>query len=194
MKYFYVLVTFLFVQTTFAQEFTTEKSTFSGQVGFFGAWINNESRLSNQFTLKSEIGFDAFTRRYGDGISFDAFAPVITVEPRWYYNLEKRGNKGRNVHNNGGNFLALTLSYHPDWFVITGLEGDVYIPHQLAIVPKWGIKRNFGKSDFNYEVGVGLGYNFMFLKQYGYSENNGDVLLDLHLRIGYTFKSSRTKQ
>jgi len=193
MKKLCLLVAFLFVQLINAQDYTTEKSTFSGQVGFFGVWINNEARLSHQFTLKSEIGLDVFTSRYGDGINFDALAPVITLEPRWYYNLEKRGNKGRNVHNNGGNFLALTTSYHPDWFVITGLEGGLIVPHQLAIVPKWGIKRNFGKSNFNYEAGVGLGYNFLFLKQHGFRENEGDVLLDLHLRIGYTFKSSRTK-
>lgn len=97
------------------------------------------------------------------------------------------------MHNNGGNFVALTTSYHPDWFVITGVEGGMFVPHQLAIVPKWGIKRNFGKSDFNYEVGVGLGYNLTFLKHYGFRENDGDVFLDLHLRIGYTFKSSRNK-
>lgn len=194
MKKLCLLAAFLFVQLVHAQDYGVEKSTFSGQVGFFGVWINNESRLSSQFTLKSEAGLDLFTRRYGDGISFDALAPVITVEPRWYYNLEKRGNKGRNVHNNGGNFLALTTSYHPDWFVITGLEGGMMVPHQLAIVPKWGIKRNFGKSDFNYEAGVGLGYNFLFLKQYGFRQNDGDVLLDLHFRIGYTFKSSRNRQ
>lgn len=71
MKSFYFLVTFLFVQNSFAQEFTTEKSIFSGQIGFFGAWVNNESRISNQFTLKSEIGLDIFSRQYGDGIKFD---------------------------------------------------------------------------------------------------------------------------
>ena len=194
MKKRYLLCALFLVQIINAQDASTEKSIFSGQVGLFGAWINHEARLSDQFTLKSEFGLDVFARQTNDDFSLDALAPVITLEPRWYYNLEKRGNKGRNIHNNGGNFLALTTSYHPDWFVITGVEGDLIIPHQLAIIPKWGIRRNFGKSDFNYEVGAGLGYNIRFLKQYGFAENDGEVLLDLHLRIGYAFKSSRTKQ
>jgi hypothetical protein len=191
MKKITLLVFAFCFQIVQAQEYTVEKSIFSVQVGAFGGWINNESRLGNQFTLKSEIGLDFFDGS-SDGISFDALSPVITVEPRWYYNLEKRGNKGRNVQNNGGNFLALTVSYHPDWFIISQYD-DMIVPHQIAIIPKWGIKRNFGKSNFNYEVGIGLGLNYRFLKHYGFYENDTEVLLDTHLRIGYTFKTTRNK-
>lgn len=35
--------------------------------------------------------------------------------------------------------------------------------------------------------GIGIGYKYYFLKQYGYKENEGEATLDLHIRIGYTF-------
>ena len=61
----------------------------------------------------------------------------------------------------------------------------------MSIIPKWGLRRNIAKSNLNFEVGVGFGYRFYFLKQYGYSKNDGETALDLHLRIGYTFKNSK---
>jgi len=94
MKKLYLFCTLLLVQLINAQDPATEKSIFSGQVGLFGAWINHEARLSNQFTLKTEVGLDVFARQTNDDFSLDALAPVLTLEPRWYYNLEKRGNKG----------------------------------------------------------------------------------------------------
>ncbi|MDQ7960292.1 hypothetical protein [Flavobacterium lindanitolerans] len=193
MKKIYIL--FLFsAHTIFAQDYSVEKSTFSFQTGFFGFWLNNESRLSDKVTLKTEIGLDVFTQKNNDNegsVDFDALVPVITFEPRWYYNLEKRGAKGKNIHNNAANFIALTVSYHPDWFVITGVE-NAYLNHQVAVVPKWAMKRNIGKSDFTYELGAGLGYNFIFNKKYPF-DDSGEVWFDLHARIGYIFKSSRKK-
>ncbi len=193
MKKIYILF-LLSAHTLFAQDYSVEKSTFSFQTGFFGFWLNNESKLSDKFTLKTEIGLDVFTQKSNDNegsVDFDALVPVITFEPRWYYNLEKRGAAGKNIHNNAANFIALTISYHPDWFVITGVE-NAYLNHQVAVVPKWGIKRNIGKSDFTYELGAGLGYNFMLNRKHSF-DDSGEVWLDLHARIGYIFKSSRKK-
>ncbi|WP_447636805.1 hypothetical protein [Flavobacterium microcysteis] len=191
MKKIYVLF-LLSAHTIFAQDYSVEKSTFSFQTGFLGFWLNNESKLSDKFTLKTEIGFDAFSRSSDDdNASLDALAPVITLEPRWYYNLEKRASKGRKIHNNAGNFVAITTSYHPDWFLLSGKE-DMYVNHQLAIIPKWGIKRNIGNSNFTYELGAGLGYNFILNRRHSF-DNSDQIWLDLHARIGYIFKSSRKK-
>lgn len=185
-----IFLAFIFCsQISSAQEFSVEKSTFNAQVGTFGFWVGNESRLGNQFTLKSEIGLEFFGNINDDGINFAGLSPGITIEPRWYYNLEKRGKKGRNIQKNGGNFLAFTVRYNPDLFVISNT--DLYVPNQLSIIPKWGIKRNFGKSNFNYEASAGLGYNFVV--DNNYYDKEGDLLLDLIFRIGYTFKSSKNK-
>ena len=59
MKKITLLITYLlFSLFTNAQESSVEKSIFSAQTGFLGFWINNEFKLSNNFSLKSEIGLD----------------------------------------------------------------------------------------------------------------------------------------
>lgn len=35
-----------------------EKSIYGIQAGFLGTWLYNESRLSNEFVLRSQVGFD----------------------------------------------------------------------------------------------------------------------------------------
>ena len=108
--------------------------------------------------------------------------PAITIEPRWYYNLKKRGKTGKNIWNNGANFLSLETSFYPDLFVISN-ESNVDVASQIYFIPKWGIKRNLGKH-FGYEVGIGAGYGTLLESK---SSLDDGFTLDLHLRIGYNF-------
>lgn len=163
---------------------TVEKSLFSLQTGFYGIWVSNEARLSNRIVLRSEIGLDAFST-VGPQKDVFALAPTINLEPRWYYNIAKRSRKERNTENNSANFLGLSVKYAPDWFVISNRE-NLNVYNQVYIIPKWGLRRNIGKSNFNYEFDFGIGY--AYLEQYGYEKNHSDVAVDLHARIGYTFK------
>jgi hypothetical protein len=185
-------ILFLLVfQTNYSQNIGLEKSLFNIQAGVLGTWVNNEAKLTNSFALRSEIGLDAGI--FGGEINGNTgvfFTPVINFEPRWYYNINKRENKGKNTTNNSANFLTTSISYHPDWFIISNKD-NLYVTNQLSIIPKWGIRRNIANSNFNFETGIGLGYRFYFLKQYGFSKNDGETALDLHLRVGYTFKNSK---
>jgi len=103
----------------FSQQATVEKSIFGAQTGFLGVWKNHEARLAPKFALRSEIGLEA---GYAGG-SFQNdiffFAPTLKLEPRYYYNLQKRLNKGKSIAKNSGNFLAINMVYTPDWFVIS---------------------------------------------------------------------------
>jgi hypothetical protein len=58
---------------------------------------------------------------------------------------------------------------------------------QLAIIPKWRMRRGLAQSKFNFEAGAGLGCRFPLSKQSNAGTNNGEAALDLHLRIGYAF-------
>lgn len=169
-----------------AQESSVEKSLFSIQTGFLGFWINNEFKLSNNFSLKGELGLDSgiWGGNLYDGTGF-LLTPVLTIEPRYYYNLEKRKNNGKNISKNGGNFISIKTSYHPDWFIIS--NKDVDIISDISFIPTWGIKRNIGTSNFNYETGFGIGYQYIFYKNAGFSKNESNVAANLHLRIGYSF-------
>lgn len=167
-----------------SQNASVEKSIFGVQTGFLGIWGHHEAKLSNQIVLRGELGFDTgiWGGDYYDKIGF-LLAPVITAEPRWYYNLNKRVHKKRRIDGNSGNFLSLKTSYHPDWFVISNYD-NINVISDISFIPTWGIKRNIGKY-LNYETGIGLGYQYFFAKQAGYLENEGNLALNLHLRIGF---------
>ena len=169
-----------------AQNKSVEKTIFGIQTGFLGLWIHNESRLTNTLALRSELGFDSgiWGGDFYDKTGF-LLTPVLTLEPRFYYNLNKRNSKSKDVTHNSGNFISLKTSYHPDWFVISNYE-DITIISDISIIPTWGIRRNIG-NHFNFETGLGLGYRYIFGKEAGYYSNTSETAANLHLRIGYVF-------
>lgn len=164
------------------QKATVEKSIFGIQTGFLGFWINNESSLSSNLSLKSELGLDAglFGGNSNDKIG-SVVVPVLTLESRYYYNIQKRGVNNKVTANNSANFIALNLKYQSDVFIISNNNVDVI--STISIIPKWGIRRNLG-NNFNYETGFGVGYRHFLEKL---NSENGEVAVDLHLRIGYNF-------
>ncbi len=168
------------------QKARVEKSVFSIQTGFLGIWINNEFRIFNQFALRSEVGFDV---AFIPGDSYDKtiyfLAPVFVVEPRWYYNLNKRKAKSKRIDGNSGNFVSLQTSYIPDWFVISNNPYES-VRRQLWITAMWGIRRNIGKH-FNYEAGVGYGYRFYLKEKHSSTTEGSDWMPNILLRIGYRF-------
>ena len=165
---------------------SVEKSIFGIQTGFLGIWANNELKLSNTIALKTELGLDAglWGGSFYDKTGF-LLAPVITAEPRLYYNLKKRVGKGRSIKGNSGNFVSLKTGFHPNWFVISN-QDNLQVISDISIIPSWGIRRHIG-SHFNYEAGAGLGYRYIFAKNAGYARNEGDAAFNLNLRIGYSF-------
>ena len=109
MKQFLLALVFtLSVFKIAAQDASVEKSTFGIQTGFLGVWAHNESKLSNSIALRSELGLDAAIFE-GNFVSKKGFimVPALTLEPRWYYNLNKRVSKNRRIDGNSGNFLSI---------------------------------------------------------------------------------------
>lgn len=177
---------FAFTILTKAQNASVEKSTYGIQTGVLGIWVHREVKLANQIALRAELGMNA-------GIWGGSFypktgylmTPVITLEPRWYYNLEKRQAESKSIAGNSGNYLTIQTSYHPNWITISNYD-NVKIVNQLSIIPTWGIKRNIGQH-FTYETGIGFGYRYYFAKSEGYTKDESSAGLNLHLRIGYRF-------
>lgn len=174
------------VLTTHAQDTSVEKSIFGIQTGFLGIWAHNESKLFNQFALRSELGLD--TGIFGsdaNDINGLLLTPTITLEPRWYYNLNKRKSQSKRIDGNSGNFFSIKTTYHPDWFVISS-EDNINFISDISIIPTWGIRRNIG-NHFNYETGIGIGYVHYFEKDNVILLDDNDVTVNIHLRIGYRF-------
>lgn len=184
---FIIIISLPFNQVFSQDKAVVEKSIFSLQTGLLGFYINNEYGISNKIVLRTEFGLDAgFFGGELRNKNTTILAPVINFEPRWYYNIEKRALNNKIIKNNNANFLTTSISYHPDWFVISNNE-FIKVYDQISIIPKWGIKRNISNSNFNYELGIGLGYRYNFLKKYGFTKNTSEAALDLHVRLGYTF-------
>jgi hypothetical protein len=169
-----------------SQEVSVEKSVFGVQTGFLGIWVHDEIRIASELALRLEIGLDAgiWGGTYYEKTGF-LLTPVLTAEPRWYYNLAARDSRSKEVDGNSGNFISVKMSFHPDWFVISNYD-DLNKISDVSIIPTWGIRRNMG-INFNYEAGVGVGYRYIFAKKAGYPENEGSVAYNIHLRIGYKF-------
>ncbi|UBM62428.1 hypothetical protein LA303_00240 [Candidatus Sulfidibacterium hydrothermale] len=165
---------------------SVEKSFFGIQTGFPGIWMHYVFRLANQFALRSEVGMQVTNIYPGDSYTKTVFvmAPVFTIEPRWYYNLNKRKAASRRIDGNSGNFVSIQASYFPDWFVLSN-EKHQRIYRQLWLSTLWGIRRNIGKH-FNYEAGIGLAYIF-YLKDKDYLTPDNEMIANILLRIGYRF-------
>jgi hypothetical protein len=71
----------------------------------------------------------------------------LTLEPRYYYNLENRNSRGKKTSKNSGNYFSLKTSYHPDWFVLN-LDENITKTADLSII-YMGIKRQIG-----YRIGL----------------------------------------
>lgn len=125
---------------------SVEKSVFGIQMSLSGIWGHNETKLTNQVALRSEIGFDSgiWGGDFYDKIGF-LMTPVIIAEPRWYYNLNKRVKKSKRIDGNSGNFISINTSYHPNWFVISNYE-DIRVISDISIVPTWGNKTEYRKT------------------------------------------------
>lgn len=199
MKRVLVFLIFAFSVNTRAQDSSVEKRMFSVQAGFgsrVSLEINNESRLSNTIALKSSFGLenDFTVGDHYEGTGF-ILQPLLSLEPRYYYNLLKRNSKGKNTSYNSGNYFAIKTVYHPDWFVIN-LDDNVTKTADLAIIPTWGVKRQVA-SHFTFETAIGFGLRKVYLKD-GFTNGNvqnvdgarqsNQYVPYLNLGIGYVFK------
>lgn len=168
------------------QNVSIEKSIFGVQIGFLGAWVQNESKLTDRLVLRSELGLElGFYENEDNKIDGVLLTPVIRVEPRWYYNLNKRNKKGKDTGLNGGNFVSLKTSLYPDLFTIPAIEN---LNHNTALsfLPMWGLRRKVGEN-FNFEFGLGVGYAHYFDQENINTITENGVIYDLHLRFGYNF-------
>lgn len=189
MKNNFALLLLIFISHKFIAQETNpsvEKNNINIQTGLLGFWINYEFKITNSFTLRAETGLDIGNidnHNTESNVKTNyAMAPVINLEPRWYYNLKKRSINNKRIDKNSANFLTIKTSYTPDSFVISNNK-NINIVQSIGFTPKWGIKRNIGKTNFNYELGVGVGYQLIY---FDYSTKKV-MAQDLHARIGYSF-------
>ncbi|ODS87836.1 MAG: hypothetical protein ABS44_10130 [Chryseobacterium sp. SCN 40-13] len=166
----------------YAQDSGSVKKSITGtQIGLFGAEVYNEAKLSEKLALRSQLALYP-SLWGGDMYNKTGFAltPAISLTPKYYYNLRKRADAGKNQNNNAGNYISLKVEYLPNWFVISNVE-DIQVTPMISFVPTWGLRRNFA-TNFNYEFKLGLGVGKILGK-----ENSTQIVPDISFKIGYDF-------
>lgn len=160
---------------------SVEKSVTGIQIGFFGAEFYNEARLADKWSLRNGVAL--YPSIWGGDLynkTGFALAPAISVTPKYYYNLQKRSNAGKNISHNSGNYISASLEYVPNWFVISNVKG-IEVNEMISFVPTWGLRRNFAKN-FNYEFKAGLGIGKILQKGYA-----TQAVPELSFKVGYDF-------
>jgi len=132
----------------------------------------NNSTFSTKLGVGFGGGYPELT--YGGSGFIYIFAPFLDLQHKWYYNFEKREEKGKNTIGNSGNYFSLRLLTRGP-----SIEENVYrtSDFDFAIGPTWGIQRRYGKR-FHLLFDIGAQYYFD-------TEGNGGILpITAQLNLG----------
>lgn len=186
----FILLSFL-AKSQEEEKVSVEKNLNSIQLGlFYSLSYQNEIRLDRKITLKSEIGLETgrATIEYPNQHKETSFLilPFISVEPRWYYSLDRRSRLKKNIRYNSSNYVSLLTSFHSSKTALVNTK-DFKINPFISIIPEYGIKRSFGKKFFaDYSGGIGYRHNFHD-KNYSGSDNKNEIAVNLQVKLGYIF-------
>lgn len=164
---------------------------FGVQLGYLSASVQYEFKLDRKLTLLSDAGV-SFISSSRENASLDnkkesasVLYPYLTLEPRWYFGLDRRQRLGKNTKNNSSNFLAVSMSYHSAHTPLIK-SGDFGIVSAANFIPRFGIRRSFAKN-FNYEFSGGVGYQYNIFNKNECSCEHNNTTIDIQARIGYNF-------
>ena len=164
-KAFLVLL-FLFSLKSSAQSVQSQASMYMPLP--FGVGFGYELGIGQQFSIglqgefRSYIGDDDFA---ADNI---VMSPRIALESRYYYNMNKRFENGKNVDNNSANYFGLLIS---EEFPI-GYSGIRNSPsYTTRILPKWGMRRTLSQN-FTIDFGAYFGAKYGPTLYYVETENS----------------------
>lgn len=139
--------------------------------GFVGAGLYGEYGLNNSISIRGELGIDALVFRK-DNRRTTFIAPIVALEPRWYYNISKRANRGKNVNNNSANYFAIRTELH----AIDRVNREAFAIGMPQIAPLWGFKRSI-YNHFTADLSFGYGFRF--------GQNTMLARPNLNIRLGY---------
>ena len=154
---------------------TALQDNFGVHIGVIGAGINYEKVITDKFTLNTQLEYSGgFYKRLGNDTEF-VFASVISLEPRYYYNRDRRLKKGKSIDFNVGNFIAGDISYGPVFGSIAS-DDDVEVVDSFVAGIKYGLRRKIVQK-LNFEFAFGLGGLF--------SELDTEIVPLLDLKLQY---------
>ncbi|MGS0524830.1 hypothetical protein ACU8V7_06155 [Zobellia nedashkovskayae] len=80
--------------------------------------------------------------------------PTLRGQFRYYYNMERRLDKGKNISGNSGNYIAAVMVYQD----ANPIFGDLELAESIiGVGPVYGLQRTY-KRGFFYRLEGGVGY------------------------------------
>ena len=153
MKKIYLLVLCLCLsKTVFAQD--KLENNFGANLQVFGAGVNYEYALNNAFSINALATYEGGFFQGLDGDVNYFLTTTFGLEPRWYHNRKRRGDKGKNTSFNVGNFVSGELFYLPDLFS-SSTDNNVSVDTGFALGIKYGLRRKIvEKLHFEFAIGI----------------------------------------
>ena len=168
-------------KSTRTSKYSPELSDELHKISILPLGYSYERKIADEFTFDAGIDF-SFDVYYPDDDIFDDNAlvvnPTIHFEPRYYYNLERRYRRGRNVTFNSASYIGIYSELRMNPLVE---ENNGYWPvyDRFKIGPVWGIQRNLGRRGYiNFNLGYGL-----VIDEEGHADYYGFSRLTLGIRL-----------
>ena len=139
------------------------QSTHAIDIGLFNAGYTYEFAFAKKFTISLSTGvvgaIDAiglFSTNWYDieWMWYYSFHPYVSIEPRYYYNLQRQLNKGASIEGNSGAFWAVQCGYILKPFAQKNVHYDKAI---FVVAPYWGARKVW---KYHYLVEFQLGIVF----------------------------------
>lgn len=168
-------------KTTRTSKYSPELSEELHKISILPLGYAYERKIAEEFTIEAGVDF-SFDIYYAETDDLDQNAlvvnPTIHLEPRYYYNLERRYQRGRNVNFNAASYLGVysELRMNP---LIEENNGFWPVYDRFKIGPAWGIQRNLGRRGYlNFNLAYGL-----VIDETGHARYDGFGRLTLGIRL-----------
>jgi hypothetical protein len=196
-KITFIFLSFLLFQTSKAQDsVSVERSLIGPSVNPFGSLsFDYEVKLSTEWTLLSNIGFSYDYDKENNRSNSKGYSlrPFLGIEPRWYYNLDRRTRLSKNTKFNTGNYWSVDMKLYPKSLLVTN-QSNYSVENVVYLLPSYGIRRTLYKNLY-FDGSLYAGYSYVF--NYGtfpasnpdfYSSKNGGYFnFGLKLKLGLNF-------
>lgn len=118
--------------------------------------VDYELAIGEDQTLNFGLGLQ-FAASGGGGEFYYAFVPAINAQYRYYYNIDRRLEKGKHIAGNSGNYLSASATMFTSDVIIGNVDSGSGTAGFLG--PVYGIQRTYPKG-FNYTMEFGFGLYF----------------------------------
>lgn len=130
---------------------SVEPALYGAQIGLLGTWGFAEYKLANPFSFRTEVGIEGGIIGHSGTRPTLLLRPTFSVEPRWYFNFNRRVMLSKSIAGNSGAYLSLRTTYIP---MLMDSE-----QHSIMSVPTIGYRQAIG-NHFSVETSVGLGVSY----------------------------------